>query len=727
LIGKSWRILYGDDELQRFGCEILPQFRRNGQWKGEATGKRKDGTSFPQELSLTALDNGGLICIVNDVTHRKEMDDALRDSEEKYRAIFENAMEGIFQTTPEGRLLSANPALAHICGYDSPQDIIDHLVDLDTQLYVDPEDRTIFKDILRKHGFVERFEARLYRKVGSKVWVSMNAQSVKDASGKVIFEGTLEDITMRKESEEELRTAHQRLFDIIEFLPDATFVIDDQKKVVAWNLACEQLTGIKKQAILGKGDYEYAVPFYGEKRRLLIDHVTDDSDEPQQGYQSIRRDGRHLYAENFTPVLHNGKGAILSGKASPLFDRTGKVVGAIEILRDITEVKSLESHLRQAQKMESVGRLAGGVAHDFNNILTTLIGYASLMQMKMDSSHPLRAYVGQIISAADKATDLVRGLLAFSRQQPILLVPVDVSDAIKATKDLLKRLLTEDIELRTSLAKDNTVVMADKSQIDQILFNLVTNARDAMPQGGNLVIETGAAHIDSSFITAHGFGDPGRYVTISVSDTGTGMDKATQEKIFDPFFTTKEVGKGTGLGLATVYGIVKQHNGYITVYSEQNKGTTFHIYLPALEIEISHEEQQPTSIATGNETVLVAEDDKEVRDIMRDVLSEYGYRVIEASDGEDAIEKFKQNADIDLVIIDSVMPRKNGREAYEEIHRIDPHTKVIFASGHARDIVFLKGIADREFDFISKPLSPNALLQKVREVLDHGEADRGAT
>lgn len=581
-----------------------------------------------------------------------------------------------------------------------------------------PEDRIIFKDLLQKHGFVERFEAQLYRKDGSKVWVSMNAQSVTDATGSVVYEGNLEDITTRKQAEEGLRAAHQRLFDIIEFLPDATFVIDNEKRVVAWNLACEQLTGVKKEAILGKGDYEYAIPFYGERRRLLIDYVTTDSDELRQRYQSIRREGRNLYGETVTPKLYNGKGAILSGKASPLLDRTGKVVGAIESLRDITEVKRLESHLRQAQKMESVGTLAGGIAHDFNNILTALMGYASLLQMKMDKADLLQSYVDQILSCCGKAADLIRGLLAFSRQQPVVLVPLNINDTVRATRKLLERLLTEDIDLHTSLTSDNTTAMADKSQVDQILFNLVTNARDAMPEGGTLTIETDVMYMDYSFIAAHGFGAPGRYVSISICDTGTGMDRQTREKIFEPFFTTKETGKGTGLGLATVYGIVKQHKGYITIYSKLNEGTTFHVYLPAIKAVTCQVSDRQMSMAAGKETVLIAEDDEAVRTTMAEVLSEYRYTVIEAIDGEDAIEKFKQIEGIDLVILDSVMPKKNGRQAYEEIRSIDGQIKVLFASGYAKDIVFGKGVQDGNFNFISKPLLPTALVQKVREVLD---------
>ncbi|MBP7526624.1 MAG: PAS domain S-box protein [Syntrophorhabdaceae bacterium] len=719
LTGQSWRLLYDENELQRFDHDIMPEFIQKGWWQGEATGRRKDGSSFLQELSLTALDAGGLICIVHDITERKRMRDALKESEEKYRNIFENALEGIFQTTPAGRILSVNPALARICGFDSPQEIMDTFTDIGTQLYVHPEDRVRLEGLLREHGFAERFETQFHKKDGSKVRVSMNIHTVTDTRGNIAFyEGILEDITLRKQAEEDLRSTHRRLSDIIEFLPDATFVIDEEKKVVAWNLACEELTGVRKQDIIGKGEYAHAIPFYGERRPILIDYVTMDPDELQEKYVSIRRKGHRLYAEASVSMPCNATGTYLSGNASPLFDRTGKVVGAIESICDITEVRHLETQLRQAQKMESIGTLAGGIAHDFNNILTSLMGYASLVQMKMDKGNPLQSYVDQILSASEKAADLTRSLLTFSRKQPVALVPLDISDTIRETKRLLKRLLTEDIRLRTSLTKDDTVVMADRSQIDQILFNLVTNARDAMPKGGTLVIETDIADMDDGFIEAHGFGESGRYVLISVSDTGTGMDKTTKEKIFDPFFTTKETGKGTGLGLATVYGIVKQHDGYIAVHSEPDHGTTFRIYLPIVKAEVCQEHHETPPNTTGKETILIAEDNEGARHVMHEALREYGYKTIEAVDGEDALDKFKQHRDVDLVILDSVMPKKNGREVYEEIRRQDPDIKVLFTSGYTRDVVLDKGIEDRKMDFIAKPLSLEKLLQKVREVLD---------
>jgi CheY-like chemotaxis protein len=309
--------------------------------------------------------------------------------------------------------------------------------------------------------------------------------------------------------------------------------------------------------------------------------------------------------------------------------------------------------------------------------------------------------------------------LTFGRKQQITLAPHDLSDIVATTGKLLKRLLTEDIECRIHPASEDPIVMADRTQIDQILINLATNARDAMPQGGLLTIETGTTEVDDEFIRTHGYGSKGRYALLSVSDTGVGMDKATREHIFEPFFTTKEPGKGTGLGLATVYGIVKQHNGYISVYSEPGKGTTFHIRLPLVDRQTGTETYLPGGTEGGAETILVAEDDPGSRLLVVETLRAHGYTTIEAQDGEEAFKVFKKNKGrIHLVIMDVVMPKKNGKEACEAIRRLRRDVLVVFVSGYTRDVVFDKGIEGEAVDFLSKPLSARSLLQKVREVLD---------
>jgi signal transduction histidine kinase len=388
------------------------------------------------------------------------------------------------------------------------------------------------------------------------------------------------------------------------------------------------------------------------------------------------------------------------------------------VCEDMTELKRLEDRLRQSQKMEAIGNLAGGVAHDFNNILTTIMGYASLVQQEVGDNARARSHVEQILSASQKAANLTQSLLAFSRHRTVSLRPLNLNESLRSAEKLLKRLLTEDIDFRLTLTDRDTTILADATEIDQILFNLVSNARDAMAQGGRLTIETGIFEVDSQFVKSHGFGQPGRYVSLAVSDTGMGMDEATQERMFDPFFTTKEIGKGTGLGLATVYGIVSQHNGYITVYSEPGRGATFRIFFPLAQPAAKEEEPAVIDVKGGSETILIAEDNESVMNLIKEILRRYGYHTLEARDGEKAVEVFRENGGIDLVILDSVMPGKNGREACEDIKRIDPGIKVLFISGHTRDTRLDKGIADEEVDFLPKPLSPTKLLQTIREILD---------
>ena len=400
----------------------------------------------------------------------------------------------------------------------------------------------------------------------------------------------------------------------------------------------------------------------------------------------------------------------------------------LAVIIDITERREaeekqqkLQAQLLQAQKMEAVGQLAGGIAHDFNNILTAIIGYGNLISMKTANDEVHRPYIDQILSAANRAASLTQGLLAFSRKQIINPRPVTVNTVIEQVQKLLHRIIGEDIELRTVLTGEDTTVMADTGQLEQILINLAANARDAMPNGGHLTIETRPAEIGSEYLRAHGYGKAGKYVLISITDSGEGMDEKTQERIFEPFFTTKEVGKGTGLGLAIVYGSIKQHNGYINVNSEPGRGTTFTIYLPLLKAEArpaTPAEPAPPPKG-GTETILLAEDDTVLRDLARGMLEEFGYTVIEAVDGEDAIEKFRANRDrIQLIILDVIMPKKNGREVFEEVKKIRPGTKVLFTSGYPANIIQKKGILEAGINFIVKPHPPQELLRKIRAVLN---------
>ena len=354
--------------------------------------------------------------------------------------------------------------------------------------------------------------------------------------------------------------------------------------------------------------------------------------------------------------------------------RPVRTIGAVLDITDqkLAEVEreKLQSQLLQSQKMESIGQLAGGIAHDFNNMLAAIVGYGNLIHMHMKDDDPSRVHIEQVLTAAERAASLTQSLLAFSRKQVINPKDMDLNDAIRKVEKLLSRIIGEDIALTTSLHNEALTIYADASQIEQILMNLATNARDAMPKGGRLIIGTERVVLDDEYVRRHGYGSPGVYAVLSVNDSGEGMDERTRQKIFEPFFTTKELGRGTGLGLAIVYGIVKQNNGYINVYSEVGTGTTFKIYFPFVGAPTGEDRhpgaQQP--LRRGTETILLAEDNETVRLLNRNVLQEFGYTVIEAVDGKEALQKFREHRDrISLFILDVIMPKKNGKEVFEEM------------------------------------------------------------
>ena len=647
-----------------------------------------------------------------DITDRKRWLETLEESEERYRTVVEHSRDGI-AIIGEGVHIYVNQRFLGMFGFESAEEVIGK----PHSLTVHPDDleRVIEINKRRQAGEIVplTYEFKGIRKNGSVIFVDVSATRImyRGSYDSLVF---LRDVTERKLAEEALRKSEQtlqterdKLRTISENAPFGFILVDHNDRFAYINPKFTELFGFDLADIPDSRTWFRKAYPDEEYRHAVISTWLEDQSQVKEG---------PLKPRIFTVTCKDRTQKIVNFVSSVL--ASGGYLMACE---DITDLKRLESQLLQAQKMEAVGTLAGGIAHDFNNILTAIIGYASLLQMNMIKTNPLRLYVDPILSATRKAADLTQNLLAFSRRQPVTLVPLDVNNTIRTTKKLLERLLTEDIELHTRYTADETIVMADKTQMDQILFNLVTNARDAMPKGGTLTIETRTIVPDGESAGTYGLEESGQYVLVTVSDTGTGMDEETKEHIFDPFFTTKEVGKGTGLGLATVYGIVKQHGGYISVDSKPNQGTSFQIYLPTIktaEAAIHQEEQQGLSTRGGREKILIAEDNDEVRRFVVELLKQYGYRTIGAVDGEDAVFKFRQNQDADLIIVDSVMPKKNGREVYEEIRRIRPEIKALFTSGYTKDIVLDKGIGDKEFDFIAKPLSPLSLLRKVREMLD---------
>jgi PAS domain S-box-containing protein len=439
---------------------------------------------------------------------------------------------------------------------------------------------------------------------------------------------------------------------------------------------------------------------FQEHVRLLLDGKIK-AYTAEQRYQ--RPDGTAVWTILTLSLVHRAKGV-------PAY-----LIGVVE---DITERQKLEEQLHQSQKMESIGALAGGVAHDFNNILTVIIGNAALMQMNIPRESPLMPYLQQMLDAAERAAGLTRGLLAFSRKHAITLVPVDLNTVVQDIKKLLLMVLGEGHELVITPSPAKLTVLADVGQLEQVLMNLAVNAHDAVPEGGRITIATSAETIEAEEAMAAGI-SPGTYATIIFSDNGSGIAKENLERIFEPFFTTKAQGKGTGLGLSIVYGIVKQHNGHIKVYSEVGYGTTFRIYLPMTREAQAADEERAQLFPRGTETILVAEDDENVRKIVVDVLEAYGYRTIVAVAGDDAVAKFQEHKDeVALAFVDAIMPRKNGWQVYDEIQRIRPGTKVLFTSGYTDEIIRKESIMADKAEILTKPVAPSLLLTKIREVLD---------
>ena len=418
-------------------------------------------------------------------------------------------------------------------------------------------------------------------------------------------------------------------------------------------------------------------------------------------------------------VLPDGKEKIVHEDGVVTFNGKGEPLHLFGTVQDITEKKKLEDQLKHSQKMEAVGILAGGIAHDFNNILSAIMNYSNLLIMKRREDEMTKKFAEQILEASRRGAGLTRGILAFSRKQPMNMQVVDLNEVIRMVEKMLKRMIGEDIELTIRLKDKPLMVNADEVQIGQVLMNLSTNARDAMTKGGRIIISTDIIELDEGYIRSHGYGVAGDYAMISFRDTGIGMDEETRMRIFEPFFTTKEFGRGTGLGLSISFGIVKQHNGFINVYSEPNKGTEFKIYLPITSEKPRVKESVEVALSlNGTETVLLAEDETEVRETTRAILEEHGYKVIEAVDGEDAVQKFIENKDgIKLIISDMIMPKKNGREAYDEIKKIRPDIKAVFMSGYTADLLTEKDI-HKGLDLILKPVASNELLKRIRGVID---------
>ena len=531
----------------------------------------------------------------------------------------------------------------------------------------------------------------------------------------------------QKQIEQNILAERQYLIDIIDFLPDATFIVNTNKEVVVWNRAAEAMTGTQRADILGQGNFAYAEPFTGSRQPILIDLLDHADTEVEQTYQYVKRSPTTITGESYLPRLNGGQGAHIWGVAALIFDRTGKRSGAIEMVRDISDHKAAEQErinlheqLLQTQKMESVGRLAGGIAHDFNNMLTVILGHTQLAIIANGPAEPLASHLRKIEETSHRSANLVRQLLAFARKQTVAPQIVDINSNIDNMLTMLQRLIGEDIAIQWRPGRKIWPMWIDPSQLDQIILNLGVNARDAIAGVGTITIETANIRADHDYCRINPESIPGDYVLIAISDDGCGMGRETIERIFEPFFSTKAIGKGTGMGLATVYGVIKQNKGFINVYSEPDKGTSFKVYLPRYlgEGEDLLPETIPTEKHGTGETILVVEDETVILDIIREMLEKLGYSVLFADTPGRAIEILEERRDdIQLLISDVIMPEMNGKDLEIILRAKKPDLKCLFISGYTADVIAHHGVLDRHVCFLQKPFSLPELAEKVRQAL----------
>jgi PAS domain S-box-containing protein len=640
---------------------------------------------------------------------KQRTEERLAGSERRFRAIFENANDAIF-LLDDDLFVECNPMAERM--FAASRDELLYRSPLEFSPVEQPNGGNSRELIAERNratlgGAPQSFEWRHQQLDGTPFDVDVVLSPVV-IEGKSLILSIVRDITERKlmekdlrEGEEKFRRMSQEFNALLDAIPDSLLLQSRDLEIVWANR-----TAI---SYIGEND-----PGSDERHCYRLLHRTSS---PHAGCPVLEVFRTGLPAKNIITLPDDRTWEV---RAVPVKDENDEVENVIELGRDVTEIKKLEQQLVHAQKMEAVGQLAGGIAHDFNNIVTALIGYGNLLLMKLAEEDPSRHFVEQILSTAERAADLTQGLLAFSRKKVFNLQPVDFNDVIRVFQSFLVRIIGDDVEVRTDLEPRELIVMADSGQMEQVLMNLAANARDAMPDGGTLTITAARCELDASYIKAQGYGEPGVYLQVEISDTGVGMDEETQRKIFEPFYTTKESGKGTGLGLSIAYGIVKEHRGYINVRSRPGIGSTFRIFLPLIEEKLHKLEiSRFTMPEGGDETIILAEDDGTVLAMEAKLLQTYGYRVITAADGGEAMERFMAARDeVRLLILDIMMPSKGGIEVAAAARQLRPDIRVLFNSGYPLDLLQKKGMLQGDVPFFTKPIAPRELLRKVRELLD---------
>jgi PAS domain S-box-containing protein len=719
IIGRTYcEAMYGSEEPVE-GCPVV---RMRQSHQRETTVLPMNGRWIEVNADPLTDDSGelvGAVYVMSDITERRRAEVALRRQNEelnearqaveaerrRYQALFEFAPDGYLVTDTSGIIKEANLAAATLLG--TPQNL---LTGKPLTAHLHEKDRRTLHSLLMsfRGGMDTRslgLEVALHSPDGSPLPAVLTVATARDEHGELVaLRWLLRDTAEQKRAEEALRESEERYRSLVETSPDGIALTDLDGNIIFCNQQNAGLLGLEDTAQAeGRNTFDFIAP---EDRQ-------DARDNWKKALEAGSiRNAEHTFLRRDSSVFSGEMNASLVSVAE------GKPNSFIVMLRDITERKKLEQQVRQATKMDAIGRLAGGVAHDFNNQLTAILGYTELILRKTTPDDPLRKTAEEIRKAGERSAALTHQLLAFSRRQILEPAVLDLNVVIADMHLMLQRLIGEDIKLVTIPEDDLGQMKADLSQMEQIIMNLVVNAREAMPDGGQLTIETTNSTLDARYCEQHPGARPGQYVTLVISDTGVGMSEEVQSHLFEPFFTTKD--QGTGLGLATVYGIIKQHDGSIWCYSEEGKGTTFKVHLPRVDEPDTLVEQEETGESPrGDETILVVEDEDQVRDITVQILESQGYNMLEASSGEAALALCAEYQEkIHLLITDVVMPGMSGRDLADRLTLTRPEMRVIYMSGYTDNAIVQHGILQEGIDFINKPFMAGALALKVRRVLD---------
>ncbi|MEX2283772.1 MAG: PAS domain S-box protein [Gemmatimonadota bacterium] len=707
VVGRNPRMWQSGEVPAEVYQELWQTIKRGDVWQGEILNRQKSGELYWDAVIISPIRDADntithFLAMQEDITERRRTEQVLRDREERFTQLAENINEVFYIMDARfSETLYVNSAYETIWGrtrqslYENPSSFIDPVVEEDRPALLASIERNQRGE---ESGYVD---FRIVRPDGEVRWILTKAVSIRNERDEVYrLSGIARDVTRQHRAEIALQESEARFRDLAEASFDAMDIAENDIIREA-NKGFEKTFGYTADEAVGRA----VLDFVAEESREEVQRRLEDNLEGTYELVGQRKDGTKVLLE-------------ATAKSTTVDGRPGRITA----LRDVTEKRLLEDQFRQAQKMEAVGRLAGGVAHDFNNLLTVISSYADLTLEDFAPNDPRRDGLEEIRRAAEAAASLTRQLLAFSRQQLIEPRIVELTETVTTVAKMLKRLIGEDIKLETVFKERGLRVLIDPGQLEQVIMNLAVNARDAMPTGGRLTIEVATADLSADYARTHWPVAAGTFVMIAMTDTGAGMDSATRARIFEPFFTTKEQGKGTGLGLATVYGIVKQSGGFIWVYSEPGQGATFKIYFPLAEQhEVPVGELEGTQrVPGGSETILIVEDAAHVRMAVKQILMRYGYTVLEAPDGQVALHYAARAVRVDLLLTDVVMPGVSGRVLAEQFTARRPGVKVLFMSGYTDDAVMRHGVLNRDTAYLQKPFSAEALARKVREVLDAG-------